>query len=205
MESLEPVKHIESFTDQEKTQLVDFWRAYLLSGGEGEPSAFQLEALNQPDFRDGFLFWQVGGSAEAENFYNPDQTEWFYRAFGPLPSEGQDVSVLKALYKVLEFIPPEDDTLDTGTVVVIAVTMWALRMGKYEKAATLIEKATEVNALDAFTRGTTPHHASPLRTLGVVTQMLPMLPTDSLKRALVGALLGLPTAAKEEGDENKSA
>ena len=184
---IEQLKHPETLTQEELVGVTDFWRAYILSGGEGEdPSPFQMEALNNENLRDAFLFWQVGGSPYVDDSRVPPQTVENYKRFGVLPTDNH--KTMNALAQVVDVIPSDTDHLDTGTVFVIASVMWALKLGKYAEAWVLLSSVGTVNNQ----LGRVAYHHIPLDTLSNCLAIMGALP-ESARKLTVDVLLGIST------------
>lgn len=183
----EQMKHPETLTEQELVGVTDFWRNYILSGGDGaSPTAFQLEAVNNEAFRDAFLFWQVGGNPYGDDPHVPAEVKANYDRFGPVPTN--EKKAVQALTQIIKAVPPEVETIDTGTVFIIASVMWMLRMGRIKEAGTLLLSVHLLNKR----RGGSVYHRAPLAALMESTTMLLTLP-PVVHTVAVGALLGIST------------
>jgi len=182
---IEQLKHPETLTEEELVGVTDFWRAYILSGGEGEdPSPFQLEALNNEHLRDAFLFWQVGGSPYVDSDRVPPQTVANYERFGALPTD--TLKTTDALGQVVDLVPADQDHLDTGTVFVIAATMWAMKQGRFTEAYLLLHSMGIVNKAT----GREAYHHIPLDVLSDTLSTIGIMPENARSLA-VDVLLGI--------------
>lgn len=140
-----------TLSPDERTDVLAYWRDYVLSGGEGEaPSAFMLDALNDETVRDTFLFWHVGGdpfSQESSAWADNPLVKGAMDTLGPVPTNYSNV--VKAMTKAVDEInarEPDLDHLDTSTVLVLAHVMLGMLLKKFDQARTLLTDIIRLNA-----------------------------------------------------------
>lgn len=178
-----------TLTEQERDEVLAFWRDYMLTGGEGEPpSFFQLDALNDECVRDTFLFWHVGG----DPFSKPDGG-WAGKAdvakamaiLGPHPRNTNNVvrAMTKAVNRVND-MDPSIDMIDTSTVLVLAHVMMLLLLKRFDAAGRLLADIVEINARASSRLGKPILHEGPLEAM-----------------VIVGAIVG--ATAAQPGNEQK--
>jgi hypothetical protein len=141
--------HVE-LTEEERTEVLSFWRDFVLSGGESAtPSAFMLDALNDETVRDTFLFWHIGG----DPFSHPDsawsdnpQVMEAMAVLGPVPTNY--TNTVLAMTKATEEVNatwPGLESLDTATVLVVAHVMMGMLLKQWEQANKLLVDITRLN------------------------------------------------------------
>lgn len=188
-----------TLTEQERADVLAFWRDYTKSGGEGDaPSAFQLDALNDEVVRDTFLFWHVGGNP----FDLPDGG-WQGKpgiheamdVLGPVPTNLNNVVVAmtKAVQEV-NSLAPDTDQIDTSTILILSSVMYALLFKKFDTAQTLMTQVIEVNMRAAVRdkeAGGDGHilHEGPLEALALAASILGNEARKPGREAYIDAML----------------
>lgn len=165
-----------TLTDDERKDVVGFWADYFRSSGEGrQPTAFQLDAINDPDVRDAFLFWQIGCSDPTA--YNPrfserPEVQSLIELFGDNPTGDQMVDATRRLIHDNTVQGVEMEDLDTGSIWILGVIMWQLLGGAWLWACDEAEKlATITKQADELPDNKYPHH-SPVIGIGMSTALL---------------------------------
>lgn len=170
-------KHV-TLSPDERTDVLAFWRDYVLSGGEGDaPSAFMLDALNDETVRDTFLFWHVGGdpfAGETSAWADNPLVKGAMDTLGPVPTNY--TNVVKAMTKAVEELnasDPDLDALDTSTVLVIAHVMLGMLLKKFDEATTLLGDIIRLNAQLARKDPTFEViHQGPMEAMGIALAII---------------------------------
>lgn len=143
------MKHVD-LTEDERTEVLAFWRDFVLSGGEGDPpSAFQLDALNDEVVRDTFLFWHVGGdpfTGSNSPWADADGVPEALATLGPVPTDQN--KVVEAMTKAIAEVnasEPDLDQVDTATVLVLGHVMFGLLLKRFDESQKLLTDIIRVN------------------------------------------------------------
>lgn len=164
-----------TLTDDERKDVVGFWADYFRSSGEGrQPTAFQLDAINDPEVRDAFLFWQISGNPEDFNpgFLEKTRMLALLEQFGANPTGEQvHLALKKIIVRLCE--SAELDDIDSTTVWTIAHTMWLLLGGAWMQAMSEMQKMTEiVNSYQQLNPENKFPHSDPLAGFGMAAALL---------------------------------
>jgi hypothetical protein len=164
--------HLDLTTD-ERTAALEWWRDYVLSGGEGDPpSAFMLDALNDETVRDTFLFWHVGGDPFSEPGSAWGDNPLVMSAMETLGAHPTDYNkVVLAMTKAVEEVnasEPDLDTVDTATVLVLAHVILGMLLKKFDAAAKLLTDIIRINTT-LLRKGEMEHciHEGPLEAVAI--------------------------------------
>ncbi len=168
-----------ALTDDERKDVVAFYGDYFRAAGEGrQPTAFQLDAINDPDVRDAFLFWQLSANPVDYNSNFQDRTEVLAltELFGANPTGFQAIKALTRLIKDNTDRGVEVEDIDTGSVWTLAHLMWLLLGGAWHEAvdeaqllSDLVKRANKVLPDNVYP------HGEPLMGLGQATALLALL------------------------------
>lgn len=165
-----------ALTDDERKDVVGFWADYFRNAGEGrQPTAFQLDAINDPDVRDAFLFWQIGANPTDFNpgFHQREKTLALTEVFGDNPSGKSTVMALTKLIKDNTDRGVEVEDIDTGSVWTLAHVMWLLLGGAWHWACDEAQLLAELaKKADEVIPGNEYPHKDPLYGLGTATAIL---------------------------------
>lgn len=173
-----PMSNHVALTDDERKEVATFWGDYFRSSGEGrQATAFQLDAINDPDVRDAFLFWQLGADPTDYNpgFNRREKALALAESFGANPTGDQSVRALTRLMRNNNEQGVEIEDLDTGSVWTLAHIMWLLLGGAWQLAvdeATLLAELV-IRYKQVLPEDTYPHD-DPLSGLGFAAAMLGM-------------------------------
>lgn len=196
-----PLSNHVKLTDDERKDVATFWGYYFRSSGEGrQPTAFQLDAINDAEVRDAFLFWQIAANPED---FNPGFAEKIkmlalIETFGANPTGQQVHAALKKIIANVTSQGAEVDDIDTTTVWTVAHVMWLLLGGAWMDALSEMEQMVEVvSAYQKVNPENKYPHNDPLGGFGLAAGLL------GLHAASGGDQHAMELAAKMYGlDEN---
>src|SRR5690242_1736293 len=123
------MQHIE-LTETERTEVLSYWTNYFRNAGQvDEPSAFQMDALNDKTVRDCLMWWQLGAVPD-------DPKDRFNNVLEVLPSLGNSPEPVQSLGALVELLKKLDanlslDDVDTSAVPLLMNVMWQLISGDF--------------------------------------------------------------------------
>lgn len=172
------MSHHMTLTEEERVQAAAFWGDYFRRGGVGEqPTAFQLDAVNDTNLRDHLMFWQIDADP---SIYNPalgerlDQVE-IKDALGAAPGHRDVLRAITQIIKTNNDKGVELDDMDTGTVFILMHVMWLLLGGDFASAADEVAKLTAIHLRYQDLHPDHPlPHVDPLEGLGYAAGVLLM-------------------------------
>lgn len=192
------MNHVQ-LTNDERKSVLNFWGEWFRSGGQGdEPSAFQLDALNDRLVRDALLFWQVGGTpGDTPQSELREAGDWIEY----LGNRPEAIKVILALTKVMANRSDQGvskDDLDLVTVLILMHIEWMLIGGDFQAAGSRAIKLAEVTATHMSQDETLrPAHMDPLKAFSNAALTLDVnermgLATRETLLAAVADLFGVP-------------